>query len=298
MNVPLPYEQLVIATSLTPQQVAERLREATAPNERVARHSSASDKAFQGTVSDREFRITPVIGYMNSFLPLIRGQIEDAPDGARVRVSMRLHPATFGFMLLWFGLVTPVALAIVVVAAITQTFSPFFLVPFGLFAFGYALTTGSFKFESIPSRDRLEAILSTDETPHAAPTSGWTSRRRGTNLRVDVHWSDVRTAGPLGFAWLALYAVGAALALYDWIIRQPGCTNQQVRDPNYACPSGIRVFTVWAVLAAVMGTSALGIWPILRRRPHWLVPVLLAQILVILVLVWIARNPAFHARHR
>jgi hypothetical protein len=296
VNVPLPYEQLVIETRLTPQQVAERLREATAPNSRVARRSSASDKAFQGTVDDREFRITPVIGYMNSFLPLIRGQIEDAPDGARVSVSMRLHPATFWFMLLWFGLVTPVVLAIVVVVAITHTFSPFFLVPFGLFAFGYALTTGSFKFESIPSRDRLEAILSTDETPPEAPTSDWTARLRRSNLR-DVHWSDVRTAGPLGFAWMALYAAGAAIALYNWIIRQPACTNQQARDPNYACPSGIRVFTVWAVLAAIMGTSALGIWPILRRRPHWLVPVILAQILVILVLVWIARNPAFHTRH-
>jgi hypothetical protein len=249
-------------------------------------------------VGEREFRITPVIGYMNSFLPLIRGRIADAPDGARVRVSMRLHPATFWFMLLWFGIVTPVLLATVVVAAITQTFSPFFLVPYGLFAFGYALATGSFKFESRPSRDGLEAILSTDETPQAAPKSDWTARLRGTNLRVDVRWSDVRTAGPLGFAWVALYAVAAALALYDWIIRQAGCTNQQAGDPNYACPSGVRVFAVWAVLAAVMATSALGIWPILRRRPHWLVPVLLAQILEILVLVWIARNPAFHARHR
>jgi hypothetical protein len=298
VNVPLPYERLVIETRLTPQQVAERLREATAPNSRVARRSSASDKGFQGIVSDREFRITPVIRYNNAFLPLIRGQIDDAPDGARVSVSMRLAPAIFGFMLLWFGFLTPVVLAIVVVAAITQTFSPFFLVPFGLFAFGYALTTGSFKFESRPSRERLEAILSADETTQAMPTSDWTARLRGINVRVDVRWSDVRTAGPLGFAWVALYAVAAALSLYDWMIRQAGCTNQQAGDPTYACPSGARVFAVWTVLAAVMATSALGIWPILRRRPRWLIPVLLAQIVVIVVLVWIARDPAFHARHR
>jgi hypothetical protein len=100
VNLPLPYERLVIETKLTPGEVAERLREVTAPGRRLRFRSSAPEKDFQGTVSDREFRITRVIDYRNSFLPVVRGRIEDAPGGARVEVSMRLQPVVFGFMLL------------------------------------------------------------------------------------------------------------------------------------------------------------------------------------------------------
>jgi hypothetical protein len=299
LSVPLPYERFVIETRLTPVQVAERLRAVTAPGRRLRLfRASAGGKDFEGTVSDREFRVTRVIRYRNSFLPVVRGRIEDAADGARVEVSMRLHPAVFGFMLLWFGFLTISLVVIVVIAAIKQTFSPFFLVPLGMFAFGYALTTGGFKLESRRSREQLEAILSAGSAAQSTHTSGWTERLLDARWRVDVRWSDVRAAGPIGFAWAALYAVAAALSLYDWMIRQAGCTNQQASDPSYACPSGARVFAVWAVLAGAMATAAIGLWPILGRRPRWLVPVLLAQIVVIVVLVWIARNPAFHPRHR
>jgi hypothetical protein len=299
LSVPLPYERFVIETRLTPQEVAERLREVAAPGRRLRLfRSSAGEKDFQGTVSDREFRITRVIDYRNSFLPVVRGLIEDAPDGARIEVSMRLHPAVFGFVLLWFGLLTSTLVLIVGIAAVEQTFSPFFLVPLGIFVVGYALMTGGFKVESRRSRERLDAILSAESTPPSTQMSHWTERLLKVPSRVDVRWSDVRAAGPLGFAWAALYGVAAALSLYDWMIRQAGCTNQQAADPSYACPSGARVFAVWAVLAGGMATAATGLWPVLRRRPRWLVPVLLAQIVVIVVLVWIARNPVFHARHR
>lgn len=299
LSVPLPYERIVIETRLTPVQVAERLGRVTAPGRRLRLfRSSAGEKDFQGTVSDREFRITRDIRYRNSFLPVVRGLIEDTPDGARVEVSMRLHPAVFGFMLLWFGFLTSTLVLIVVIAAVEQTFSPFFLVPLGMFAFGYALMTGGFRLESRRSRERLEAILSAESTPPSTQMSHWTERLLNVPWRVDVRWSDVRAAGLLGFAWAALYAVAAALSLYDWMIRQAGCTNQQAYDPSYACPSGARVFAVWAVLAGGMATAAIGLWPLLRRRPRGLVPVLVAQIVVIVVLVWIARNPAFHARHR
>jgi hypothetical protein len=298
VNLPLPYERLVIETMLTRGEVAARLREVTAPGRRLRFRSSAPEMVFQGTVSDRVFRITRVIDYRNSFLPVVRGRIEDAPAGARVEVSMRLHPAVFGFMLFWFGFLTIILVVIVAIAAIEQTFSPFFVVPLGMFAFGYALTTGGFKVESRRSRERLEEILSAASTAPTTQMSHRTERLLNARWRVDVHWSDVRAAGPLGFAWAALYAVAAALSLYDWMIRQAGCTNRQAYDPSYACPSGARVFAVWAVLAGGMATAAIGLWPVLGRRPRWLVPVLLAQIVVIVVLVWIARNPAFHARHR
>jgi hypothetical protein len=63
------------------------------------------------------------------------------------------------------------------------------------------------------------------------------------------------------------------------------------------CPSDARVFSVWGVFAAMMAATMIGIWPVRRRRPGLLVPIILMQVVAIVVLAWIARNPAFHVRH-
>jgi hypothetical protein len=115
---------------------------------------------------------------------------------------------------------------------------------------------------------------------------------------LEFRRADVRAAATLGLVWVGCYAVGGALGLYDWIGRQAGCTNQQAHDPTYSCPTGARVFSVWAMLAAVMLVTAIGIWPVRRKRPHLLIPIILAQAVAIVVLAWVARDPAFHVHQR
>lgn len=115
---------------------------------------------------------------------------------------------------------------------------------------------------------------------------------------MKIRWSDIRAAGALGIVWALAYAVGGALALYDWLVRQAGCTNTQSQDPSYICPSDARVFTVWGIFAATMLATVAGVPAIRARRPYRLIPIILVQLLVIVVLVWIARNPAFHVRRR
>ena len=153
------------------------------------------------------------------------------------------------------------------------------------------LTVGGFKLESGRAREQLEKLLQTEFAAQAQQPSYWPE---GNWLR----WNDIPEAGALGFAWLACYAVAFGLAVYDWIIRGPGCTNQEAHDPSYICPSDTHVFATWAAFAGVVITAMIGLWPIRQRRFGLLVPIIVAQLVAIAVLVWIAGNPEFHVRHR
>jgi hypothetical protein len=202
---------------------------------------------------------------------------------------MRVHGAVLGFMGLWFGLLT-VIFALAIAATVSRgKVTVVVIAPVGFYIFGYALMTGGFKLESRRARAMLNQLLRAgplppDDRSEYGPEGGW------------IRWRDIRGAGALGFAWVGLYVAGGALGLYDWIIRQAGCTNQEAHDPSYICPSGARVFLVWGVFAALMGVTIVGIWPVRRRRARLLVPIVAVQLVAVAVLAWFAGDPAFHVR--
>jgi hypothetical protein len=85
---------------------------------------------FVGMVTGDAFRIRRVIRYRNAFLPVIRGRITREPTGARVRISIYLHPAMALFMTAWFGGV------VAGMASLSDPMHPLLVVPAGLFLFG------------------------------------------------------------------------------------------------------------------------------------------------------------------
>jgi hypothetical protein len=290
VRVPLPFERFAIETPLVPAEVAERLRHATRSRS-LFRAGPTDGKPFIGSVSDSEFRIVRAINYRNSFLPVVRGRIKQTVDGTRVEVSMRLAGFVFAFMCFWLGFVALFFLGFLVASLSRHQLTWFVLFPLGMFVFGSVLTVGAFKLEAGRSRECLESLLVAEpalsgqqRTPW--PEAGW------------LRWSDIRAAGVLGLAWLGCYAVAFGLAINDWIIRRAGCTNQQANDPSYICPSGTHVFATWAAFAGAVITAAIGLWPIRQRRFGLLVPVIVAQLVAIAVLAWIAGNPQFQVRHR
>ena len=60
---------------------------------------------FLGKVEGSRFRCWRDIRYRNSFLPRIAGRVVASPDGAKIEVTMHLHPVVFIFMLFWLGAV-------------------------------------------------------------------------------------------------------------------------------------------------------------------------------------------------
>ena len=111
---------------------------------------------------------------------------------------------------------------------------------------------------------------------------------------LEFRWADIRAAGMIGFIWIGCYAVASALGLYDWVFRQAGCTNQQAHNPAYSCPTGTHVASVWGLLAIAIISAFVGLWPVRRRRPQLIIPIILVQIAVIASLAWVAHDPAFH----
>jgi WD40 repeat protein len=69
---------------------------------------------YEGTVSEEGFKISRIIHYRNSMLPVIRGQFEQSLDQTAVQINMTLHPLVLVFLgffyLTWYSIAAPIAL--------------------------------------------------------------------------------------------------------------------------------------------------------------------------------------------
>ena len=108
---------------------------------------------FIGSVDGTKFHIRRDIRYRNSFLPLIRGSVTATPKGARVLITMHLHPLVAAFMVFWLGAVGVGAIGIF---ASQNGGSQSGLIPTGMFMFGVVLTVGGFYPEAVKARHLLE----------------------------------------------------------------------------------------------------------------------------------------------
>lgn len=91
---------------------------------RITAMGAANDERFSGTVTGNRFSITRIMGYRNSFAPVIEGEVSEGGSLSRVTVTMRpsIFVAIFlafffsiffsivlgaGGEILWFGLAAP-----------------------------------------------------------------------------------------------------------------------------------------------------------------------------------------------
>lgn len=106
---------------------------------------------FTGRVRDRTFRISQVVRGRNSFIPWVWGRVDQTPTGARLKVTMLMHPFVLVFRLFW--------LAIVGRGIWTEnrgTRAPLII----LFAFGAVFSVGSFFWEATKAKRLLSnAVL-------------------------------------------------------------------------------------------------------------------------------------------
>lgn len=114
-----------------------------------------------------------------------------------------------------------------------------------------------------------------------------------------VRWSDVRRSGAAGLAYLAAVIVSEALGLYDWLVRQAGCTNQQAHDQRYFCPSGEHVFSIWLLFAGTLALAFLAGFPAVFSRSRRQLTLLAAtQLAVVAALIWISQTASYHVHVR
>ena len=82
----LPFENIVYRTKLDSNEIILRLRKNIEPY-RMFRLTSlfknSIHKDYQGSIDGWKFNIIRVIGYKNSFLPRIVGELKEDPDGIK-----------------------------------------------------------------------------------------------------------------------------------------------------------------------------------------------------------------------
>jgi|GEM_PF-405486 len=163
----LPFEKYVLATDLSVEEVLKRL---TGCMQSESNYSWSSfrriyTKPYRGAVSGLTFRMIRNINYRNSFLPVIRGRVTSLSGPTEVLITMRPSAFVLVFMAFWLGMTGLVCIGIIV-AGIAQSrqilhngFSPAFIIPFVMFAFGSGLTLFAFKSESNESKGFLADLL-------------------------------------------------------------------------------------------------------------------------------------------
>jgi hypothetical protein len=108
----LPYENFTISTPDSLAVIIERLSTQVEPT-KIFRFSR-QHALYQGTISEQGFKITRIIHYRNSFLPVIRGRFEVQPHQTIVDIQMSPHPFVMVFIgfwcLFWYGISVPFAL--------------------------------------------------------------------------------------------------------------------------------------------------------------------------------------------
>src|SRR5688572_9627354 len=97
----LPTENITYKTRLSVDAVFKRLEEQVAPAQSFGIPGGTVSKNYEGEIRPPGFFIKRIIRYQNSFLPRIKGTIEQDFGGTRIHVKMRLHPFVSIFMSIW-----------------------------------------------------------------------------------------------------------------------------------------------------------------------------------------------------
>jgi hypothetical protein len=152
----LPYHKFRIVTSLKPAEVEERLHAEISPPVWGfdAMFADPTNTYFRGVIANGNFKVMRIIRNRNSFLPVVIGHIESSNNGSRVFVKLRLHLLVAVFMSIWLGGIA-VACIVMLAQSIIKGFTPSIFMPFGMFAFGYAMMIGFYNAE----RKKATAIL-------------------------------------------------------------------------------------------------------------------------------------------
>ena len=155
----LPIEDLHYDSPLTPVQIQERITASIEPKQMLRFRKKKDSKPYEGHISGDNFEINRIIGYRNSFLPQIKGNIQAAASGAVVEVKMRLSIFVYIFLAFWCGSLGIFFMTFLVSNILKEQFDPVIFIPLGMILFAYLMVTGGFKYEAKIAKKDLRKIL-------------------------------------------------------------------------------------------------------------------------------------------
>jgi hypothetical protein len=161
----VPFEQVVYHSRLTKEELLVHLQNEIEAEKSFGFGASnhSFSKSYVGKITNNLFEIKRAISYRNSFLPNIKGEIQNDFNGSKVYVKMNLDKLVKVFMIVWLSLVSIACLAITYVTISNGGLDPeggfAVFIPFLMLVFGIALVSIGFKVESKRSIKDLEELL-------------------------------------------------------------------------------------------------------------------------------------------
>lgn len=156
----LPFENYVLITKLSVEEVLRRLNIYIQPRQSIVKFISRSDftKTYSGEINGNTFNMIRNINYRNSFLPLIEGQIERAEGSTHIYIKMKLVTTTLVFISIWLGILG--LLSVLTIYRVLQyglSSNSYFSIV--MFILGVLIIHFGFKRESKKSKEFLAELL-------------------------------------------------------------------------------------------------------------------------------------------
>ncbi len=150
----IPYQTFEIKTRLGQEAARQKLDEIVEPRKLMRFGLSRKHNLFEGEIEGTTFKISRIIHYRNSFLPILVGQIQDDLDAATLQITARPH---------WFIILFWAFFAFSVAAGGFIAGDPSELwVILPVFFFFYAVPTAAFNFELYKAQKMLNEQFVTD----------------------------------------------------------------------------------------------------------------------------------------
>ena len=150
-----PYLSFVIETDLSVKETMELIIEYVSSTEKTLAGYHSKSK-FKGSFSGNSFKFQRIIKYRNSFLPVIRGQINST--GPTTEVSIRMVPGlnTTIYVLFWLVIAGQLIYPALFGEYIETSKLVFAVV---IILFGYVFMTAGFGYEAYKAEQELMGIF-------------------------------------------------------------------------------------------------------------------------------------------
>ncbi len=170
----VPYENYVLKTCLSEDEVLRRVAHITASDRNVFTIQDSPSlfngwekpegKLYTGDVYGHKFSLERIISYRNSFLPKIKGVITRGFDGVEVEITMRPSWFVIVFIIFWMGFLGVGLVVSLMSTEISADLPRWF--PLLMMALGYLLTLGGFKYESSQSKAHFRKLFEASSAEH------------------------------------------------------------------------------------------------------------------------------------
>ena len=160
----IPYKHISIITSLTIKEAVDTVSNAiSSPRQSWLQKTTKSRRGFEGTVSNKGFRISRVLPYRNVLLPVLYGSFHPTNNGIRVDIHLTLHPVMLlslaAFSVFWCSGLVWALLVFVSTSFTLNSFNTGMVASASVVFFVYLLTTLIFNLEAIKAAQFINDLF-------------------------------------------------------------------------------------------------------------------------------------------